>query len=152
MFAEKVLVDNEYSQLQSISGLIVKRQEPLRNHTRFALGGPATVFAETADPSAFVKALQLLQTSHSRHVVLGGGTNLIVSDKGYQGVVLRYIAAGIRHAGNRVQADAGAELNDLVDSLKSIPDCISMLAGILWIQSRRLNSCFRIAYMGPKHY
>ena len=117
MFAEKVLVDNEYSQLQSISGLIVKRQEPLRNHTRFALGGPATVFAETADPSAFVKALQLLQTSHSRHVVLGGGTNLIVSDKGYQGVVLRYIAAGIRHAGNRVQVDAGAELNDLVDSL-----------------------------------
>lgn len=117
MFAEKALVDNEYSQLQSIAGLIVKRQEPLRNHTRFALGGPATVFAETADPSAFVKALQLLQTSLSKHVVLGGGTNLIVSDKGYQGVVLRFIAAEIRHAGTLVQVDAGAELNDLIDSL-----------------------------------
>lgn len=117
MFAEKVLVENEYSQLQSVSGLTVKRQEPLRNHTRFALGGPATVFAETVDSSAFVKALQLLQSSGSSHVVLGGGTNLIVSDEGYQGVVLRYIAAGIRHAGNRVQVDAGAELNHLVDSL-----------------------------------
>ncbi len=117
MFAGKVLVDEEYSQLQSISGLSVKHQEPLRNHTRFALGGPATVFAETANPSAFVKALQQVQGSSSNHVVLGGGTNLIVSDKGYQGVVLRYIAAGIRHAGTLVQVDAGAELNDLVDSL-----------------------------------
>ena len=116
MLAGKVLVDVDYSQLQSISGLTV-RQEALRNHTRFALGGPASCFAETSDPGAFAKALQLVQASGSNHVVLGGGTNLIVSDKGYQGVVLRYIAAGIRHAGNRVQVDAGAELNDLVDSL-----------------------------------
>jgi len=47
--------------------------------------------------------------------VIGGGTNLIVSDDGFRGIVLRFIAQRILAAGNRVVADGGAVLQDLVD-------------------------------------
>lgn len=48
-------------------------------------------------------------------MVIGGGTNLIVSDQGFRGIVLRYRAESLFAANNRVIADAGAELQDLVD-------------------------------------
>ncbi|MGH9661230.1 MAG: UDP-N-acetylmuramate dehydrogenase, partial [Bryobacteraceae bacterium] len=48
-------------------------------------------------------------------VVIGGGTNLIVSDTGFRGVVLRFVARRLLAAGPRVVADAGADLQHLVD-------------------------------------
>jgi UDP-N-acetylmuramate dehydrogenase len=48
-------------------------------------------------------------------VVIGGGTNLIVSDEGFPGVVLRYSATAIRREGNCVFVESGAVLQDLVD-------------------------------------
>src|SRR5207253_4135913 len=50
-----------------------------------------------------------------RYVVIGGGTNLIVSDAGFPGVILRFRAHNIRNLGASVHAEAGAELQDLVD-------------------------------------
>jgi UDP-N-acetylmuramate dehydrogenase len=116
MLAGKALPQKVYFELKSIPELSTRLEEPLHNHTRFLLGGPASVFAETTSETAFTKALQAVKASDITHVVLGGGTNLIVSDQGFQGVVLRYIADDIRHEGNRVHVDAGAELNNLVDS------------------------------------
>jgi UDP-N-acetylmuramate dehydrogenase len=46
---------------------------------------------------------------------MGGGTNLIVSDRGFRGIVLRYRAHSLHAANNRVMADSGAVLQDLVD-------------------------------------
>ena len=48
-------------------------------------------------------------------MTIGGGTNLIVSDAGFRGIVLRYRAAGLVAAHGRVVAQAGAVLQDLVD-------------------------------------
>jgi UDP-N-acetylmuramate dehydrogenase len=48
-------------------------------------------------------------------MVIGGGTNLIVSDRGFRGIVLRYKADRLLAANGRIVADAGAVLQDLVD-------------------------------------
>src|SRR5206468_346090 len=48
-------------------------------------------------------------------VVIGGGANLVVSDAGFRGVVLRFVAERLMAAGNRVISDAGVVLQDLVD-------------------------------------
>jgi UDP-N-acetylmuramate dehydrogenase len=48
-------------------------------------------------------------------MVIGGGTNLIVSDQGFRGIVLRYRGDGLMAANSRVIAHAGAVLQDLVD-------------------------------------
>jgi UDP-N-acetylmuramate dehydrogenase len=48
-------------------------------------------------------------------MVIGGGTNLIVSDEGFRGIVLRYRADALLAANGRVVAQSGAVLQDLVD-------------------------------------
>lgn len=117
MLATKAFLGSLHEQFQSIRGLTVSSGEPLSRHTRFGLGGPARLFVETGQELAFMQALETARASSLNYVVLGGGTNLVVSDDGYDGIVLRYIARGIRHHGTRVEVDAGAELNHLVDSL-----------------------------------
>jgi UDP-N-acetylmuramate dehydrogenase len=101
--------------LAEIPNLTVSRHAPLSAYTRFGIGGPADLFAETADGSAFMAAVRAARASATPLCVVGGGTNLIVSDAGYRGLVLRYSEATLVGAGTRVDAGAGAVLQDLVD-------------------------------------
>lgn len=101
--------------LTAIPNLIVSQNEPLSQHTRFGLGGPAAVLAEAADEDAFAKAVRLVRQQHTPLVVIGGGTNLIVSDDGFDGVVLRFVAKRIEVRRAKVTADAGVTLEDLIE-------------------------------------
>jgi UDP-N-acetylmuramate dehydrogenase len=101
--------------LAAIPNLTISQDEPLSHHTRFGIGGPAGLYAETSDPKTFIAALNAARASGVETVIIGGGTNLIVSDEGFRGIVLRYRAEGLKAHGNCVLADAGAELQDLVD-------------------------------------
>jgi UDP-N-acetylmuramate dehydrogenase len=101
--------------LAAIPNLTISTGEPLWRHTRFGIGGPADLYAETSSTEAFIAALAAARASGIETVVIGGGTNLIVSDAGFRGVVLRYRGAQLESHGLCVQAEAGAELQDLVD-------------------------------------
>jgi UDP-N-acetylmuramate dehydrogenase len=101
--------------LAEIPNLTVLTDAPLSRYTRFGIGGPADIFAETESVDAFVAALTSAYASRHPVMVIGGGTNLIVSDNGFRGVVLRYRASRLTADGARVVADAGAVLQDLVD-------------------------------------
>lgn len=101
--------------LARIPGLKLTEGAVLRNYTRFGIGGPAELYAETGDEAAFIAALHTVRENGSRYVVIGGGTNLIVSDGGFRGIVLRFTADRIAHTGCTVTAYAGAELQDLAD-------------------------------------
>ena len=101
--------------LAAIPHLQVLEQAPLSGYTRFGIGGPADIYAETADPESFIAALQVAKASGLDFVVIGGGTNLIVSDEGFRGIVLKFAATRIEARDTCVQADAGAVLQDLVD-------------------------------------
>jgi UDP-N-acetylmuramate dehydrogenase len=101
--------------LAAVPSLQVFTCVPLSRYTRFAIGGPADIYAETADAEAFLAAMEIARASGLDFVVIGGGTNLIVADAGFRGVVLRFVASRLMAAGNRIVADAGAVLQDLVD-------------------------------------
>lgn len=101
--------------LADIPGVRVTTDEPLSRHTRFAIGGLADLFAETSEPEAFAAALSAARSSGLAWTVIGGGTNLIVADTGFRGVVLRYSGDRITSAGLRIVARTGAVLQDLVD-------------------------------------
>jgi len=101
--------------LSRIPNLSISVQTLLSRYTRFGIGGPADVYAETPDESSFIAALNLARSSGSDYTVIGGGTNLIVSDAGFRGIVLRFTAAGISRDGHMLRAEAGAELQALVD-------------------------------------
>jgi UDP-N-acetylmuramate dehydrogenase len=103
------------ARLARIPNLTVSMDAPLARYTRFGIGGPADIYAETADIEAFLCALATARSSDLDCMVMGGGTNLIVSDEGYRGIMLRFIARAITAQDQRVTADAGAELQELVD-------------------------------------
>jgi UDP-N-acetylmuramate dehydrogenase len=102
--------------LAAIPSLHVRCDEPLAAHTRFGIGGPADVFAETTDPRAFVQSLETVRSRGWPYTIIGGGTNLIVSDDGFRGVVLRYSGARIEVEGTGIYVESGAVLQDLVDA------------------------------------
>jgi UDP-N-acetylmuramate dehydrogenase len=102
-------------ELSAIPETSVREEVPLSLYTRFGIGGRARVFVETANESSFIAALRSARNSGLPFVVIGGGTNLIVSDAGYPGIVLRFTANAIAADGPRVTVQAGAVLQDLVD-------------------------------------
>jgi len=104
-----------HAHLTAIPNLAVSVDVPLARYTRFGVGGPADLYAETGAEDAFLEALHAAETSGIPVMVIGGGTNLIVSDLGYRGLVLRYRGDALRADGNRVTVGAGAELQRLVD-------------------------------------
>ena len=103
------------ARLAAIPNLTVSAGTLLSRYTRFGIGGPADLYAETADAQAFIAALTAARAAGLAISVIGDGTNLIVSDQGFRGLVLRYRARNLQAAGNCVMADAGAVLQDLVD-------------------------------------
>ena len=88
---------------------------PLSRYTRFEIGGPARMLADVSTVAALAETLRLSKASGTPHAMIGGGTNLIVDDEGFAGVVTRYVAKNIEIDGLRVRVEAGAMLQDLVD-------------------------------------
>lgn len=101
--------------LNSIPNLTLRRDAPLSEYTRFGVGGPADLLVEASDEGACIAALQAIRAFDVPMEVIAGGTNLIVSDAGFRGVALRFIARRIEVDGCRITADAGAVLQTLVD-------------------------------------
>jgi UDP-N-acetylmuramate dehydrogenase len=117
--------------LAAVPSLQVSTCVPLSRYTRFGIGGPADIFAETCQVEAFIAAMNIARSSGLDFVVIGGGTNLIVSDAGFRGVVLRFVADRLMAAGNRVVTDAGVVLQDLIDfAIERGLKGIETLAGI----------------------
>src|SRR6476646_7684899 len=98
------------ARLAEIPNLTVFTDTPLARYTRFGIGGPADLYAETETVEAFVAALEVARETGVATVVIGGGTNLIVSDTGFRGLVLRYRGDRLLTANGRVVAQAGAVL------------------------------------------
>lgn len=108
-------VEETFQELSALPETTVLRDVPLSRYTRFGIGGPADLFAETAVPESFMRASRIARESGLETVVIGGGTNLIVADAGFRGVVLKLSNSGIRADGSTVQVDGGVSLQALVD-------------------------------------
>jgi len=112
---EMPTTEETLARLAEIPNLTVSMDTPLARYTRFGIGGPADLYAETETVEAFIAALAVARDTGVATVVIGGGTNLIVSDTGFRGLVLRYRADRLLTANGRVVAQSGAVLQDLVD-------------------------------------
>ena len=67
----------------------VLENEPMSRHTTFRIGGPADLFVCPEHTEQIVKILQLCREAEVPYFVLGNGSNLLVSDAGYRGVILQ---------------------------------------------------------------
>lgn len=66
----------------------IKRNEPLSRHTSYAIGGPADILAWPADRDDLRILLLAIKARNLRYFILGGGTNLLVRDGGFRGVMI----------------------------------------------------------------
>jgi UDP-N-acetylmuramate dehydrogenase len=110
------LTDAAIARLTDFCDLEIHYDAPLSKYTRFAIGGPARILADTSKESSFIHAFKMLREAGDRVEVIGGGTNLVVADEGFDGVILRFREKTIRIDGTRVHVGAGAVLQDLVDT------------------------------------
>lgn len=68
---------------------------PLANYSNYKIGGPAKFFAEIKTQEELLEALAMARSMGERVFILGGGNNLLISDKGFDGLVLKVSIGGI---------------------------------------------------------
>lgn len=87
-------------------------QEAMAAHTTFRVGGPAECFIEIENAQQLQKIQKYLYQVEYPFVVVGNGSNLLVSDNGYQGIVLQIgkKMSRIEVAGNVITAQSGASM------------------------------------------
>ena len=93
----------------------VKRDEPMKKHTTFRIGGPADIFITPEDESQFLAAVRLCRQEGMPYYILGNGSNLLVSDSGYRGAVIETEKAlsRLEADGETLKAGAGILLSVL---------------------------------------
>lgn len=89
--------------------------EPMSNHTSFKIGGPAAMLIEIADSSELTHLLPLLKTSDVQYFIMGNGSNLLVNDGGYKGIVIKLAdyLTNVTIDKHEITAEAGILLSTL---------------------------------------
>lgn len=85
----------------------VRENEPLANHTTYRIGGPARYFFAAQSEDDVVKAVQAATEMGVEYYILGGGSNILVSDEGYPGLIIKLVNRGIEIEGTKVKVGAG---------------------------------------------
>lgn len=103
--------------VEALNNFVSKRQillqEPMAGHTTFRIGGPADCLLQIENEEQLKNVQRYLSLVEVPFFVVGNGSNLLVSDRGYPGVILQ-IGAGmscIRAEGERLIVQAGALLS-----------------------------------------
>lgn len=93
----------------------VKCDEPLKNWTTFRVGGPARYFVLVDKKETLVRLIKALEYLDYPYFILGLGANVLASDQGYNGVVIKLNFHQIEHNDVFLYADAGAKLGAVVN-------------------------------------
>ena len=72
----------------------VLENEPLAKHTTIKIGGPADIYIEPNSTDSLCKAIEIIKDNNVKWTVIGRGSNLLVADKGIEGVVIK-LGAGM---------------------------------------------------------
>ena len=93
----------------------IRDDVPLAGLTTFRVGGPAEWLLETRSSAEIVRALELARAAGIPTTILGGGSNVLVSDRGVRGLVVRPRGGEVHAEGAaHVRADAAVTMNGLV--------------------------------------
>ena len=117
-----------YQELCAITGeKNVTLDEPMSGHTTFRIGGPADYFVTPCDAGETGRVVRLCRDSGVPYYVIGNGSNLLVGDKGYRGVIIQIFKNMDRICveGARIHVQAGALL-----SKTAAAACEAGLAGL----------------------
>lgn len=91
--------------------------EPMSRHTSFRIGGPADVLVIPQNREELIKVLDIIRSENIPYFIFGNGTNIIVSDRGIRGVVIKLTAIRkIYVDGETIVSEAGALLSAIANT------------------------------------
>ena len=101
----KKIIDNKF----------VLTNELMKNHTSFKIGGPTSILVEVSSVKEVKDLISLLKLENVKYFIMGNGSNLLVSDKGYSGVIVKISNefSYVNIDGFKVTANAGILLSKL---------------------------------------
>lgn len=100
----------------------------LKNYSNYKIGGPAKFFVEAESMNELKEVLRLAKSiAQNKIAILGGGTNVLISDEGFDGLVIFNKIEGIKREGDNLVIGSGVLVKDLLNF------CIeNSLSGIEW--------------------
>ncbi|HUW24301.1 MAG TPA: UDP-N-acetylmuramate dehydrogenase [Patescibacteria group bacterium] len=121
----------------------VKVGEPLASHTTFKIGGLADLFLVAETEEDLIKAVKVAREAGVVYLILGGGSNLLVGDKGFRGIVIKIRNSILRQSSGQefkvqslngkylVTVEAGVPISVLLNELvKNSVAGLEFMAGI----------------------
>jgi len=100
---------------------VIRRHEPMAPHTTLRVGGPADVYVEPANEADLAAVLAACTAGGVNFFVVGRGSNLLVRDEGFRGVVISLAQPAfsrIEITGNKIRCGAGARLKEVAVTAK----------------------------------
>jgi UDP-N-acetylmuramate dehydrogenase len=125
----------EYSQLEQILGEKLEKQRVLAPYTTFRIGGPADYFYSAETPQELCNAILAAEELGINYFLLSGGSNLLINDLGFRGLVVKNDCRTIEVDQNEITAQSGIELQEVCDlalehSLSGL-ECLTGIKGSL---------------------
>ena len=99
----------------------------LSDYTTFRIGGPAKYFLKVEDKESLIKALSFSKNLSLPFFILGAGSNLLVSDSGYEGLVINFQFSIFNFQDNKIISGSGVRLGRLVQAALE-----NNLSGLEW--------------------
>ena len=92
----------------------IRENEPLSRHTSFQIGGPADLYVTPEDPDELRDVIYACRESEIPYFVLGCGSDLLVADEGYRGVIISCVEGLVNVAtdGETMECQAGVPLRE----------------------------------------
>lgn len=106
--------------LKFIPKELIKNDEPMKNHTSFRIGGPVDIFVSPSNKEQIKYVLKLCKENNIPFYIMGNGSNLLVQDKGFRGVILQIFKNmnKVEIMEDKVWAEAGVLLSSLSNRIK----------------------------------
>jgi len=106
---------NKYDLLQDKLGNDVRRDVELAPFTTFRIGGPAKYFFKATSPQALLAAYDTAANEGIKFLILGGGSNILFADEGFDGLIIKDACTDIIVDGSAITVQSGVWLDHLVD-------------------------------------
>lgn len=117
------------SKLNDLLGTVLEK-EPLAKHTTLRIGGPARYWYDAEHSDDMIKAVEAAKELGLDYVLLGAGSNILVSDQGFDGLVIHAKNINMRLQGEKLYVEAG------VMNAQAAKETVNAgLSGLEWLAS-----------------
>lgn len=131
---------NEFALLQGNFGDKVQKSVSLAQFTSFRIGGPAKYLLKVKNPTQLIAAYNTANSLKLRYFILGGGSNIVFADEGFDGLIIKDECRECCVDGNQISSQSGVPYNKLVDlatehsltGLEYAAGIPGTIAGALW--------------------